>query len=501
MSGQRIITMPKLMKTICEVFDKIAQSLDCKVLGKLIDYPFIGITSDSREVQPGFAFVAVKGLTYDGHDFISDALSRGAKGLIVSLEYSEIYREVPIIKCKDTREALVLGLKELYGRIPKRIIGVTGTNGKTTVTHLLWEILTKSKEKAGLIGTLGYMFEDGFYKNLPITTPNAELLWKILSQMKEHEIETVAMEVSSHGLSQKRVWGVPFEVAIFTNLSQDHLDYHGDMESYLDAKCILFRNLPKSSLSIINADDEVYDVVAQCVPGDIWTFGIHNSSADVIAEQIDTGISGSRFTVKSPWGKFDIMTELIGEFNIYNILASMTTSLALEYEAEIIIKAIEEFKAMKGRVQLVDLGQAFGVVIDYAHTPEALRNLLVSMRSITKGRVIVIFGAGGDRDKMKRPVMGRIATQFSDFAVITSDNPRSENPENIIEMIEKGVVEDNWISITNRKEAINWAIKKARPGDMIVIAGKGHEDYQILRDRTIHFDDYEIAKLAIEEFS
>ncbi|RKZ30807.1 UDP-N-acetylmuramoyl-L-alanyl-D-glutamate--2,6-diaminopimelate ligase, partial [bacterium] len=365
-------------------------------------------------------------------------------------------------------------------------------------THILRHIISETGESAGVIGTLGYAFEDGELQKMAITTPGAEQLWRLLAKMRKRKIKTVAIEASSHGLHQKRTWGLHFDAAIFTNLTQDHLDYHGDMKSYIDAKCILFNELPESSLALVNIDDPCSNKIISENNGRLLTYSIKNPNADIIAEPLTMDIHGSSFSIRSPWGTFDMQTSLPGRFNIYNVTAAVSVAFEYGYDTNAIIEAISRFKGLKGRFQKIELGQSFAVIVDYAHTPDALRNLILATRELSNGKIIIVFGAGGDRDNSKRQIMGKIAAQYADIVIVTSDNPRSENPMEIIRMIEKGISENKrHLTIPDRREAIFEAIRIAHDNDIVLIAGKGHEDYQIFKDKTIHFDDVEVAKEAI----
>ncbi len=473
--------------------------MQCEISGNLMEQKISGVTADSRKVEPDMIFVAVRGVRADGHSFISQAINNGAGALVVDRKYkSDQMLNVPTIQVDDTAEALVILLSAFLGNPPKKLYAVTGTNGKTTVTYMLWNIFTSAGEKAGLIGTLGYMFENGEVGKLPVTTPAAESLWKLFAEMNNRGITSVALEASSHGIHQKRVWGLNFKAVVFTNLSQDHLDYHKTMESYFDAKCQLFRQASENSTAVINIDDPAgADIVAVC-PGDVITYSMKNPGADIFAKSIQMDFGGSTFSLATPWGKFEVRVNIPGKFNIYNATAAAGATLSTGYSTEDVLRGLANFDGIKGRFQRISMGQPFQVIVDYAHTPQALHNLIATARKLTTGKVIVVFGAGGDRDIEKRPIMGNVATKYADIAVITSDNPRSENPDDIIDMIVEGISSDNFIRITDRKDAIFEAIKIAQPGDTVIIAGKGHEDYQIFANCTIHFDDVEVAREAIE---
>ncbi|MCD6594715.1 UDP-N-acetylmuramoyl-L-alanyl-D-glutamate--2,6-diaminopimelate ligase [bacterium] len=488
--------IPKKLKTIIE---KIKSKIDCKIIGDVEDLTANGITSDSRKVDDGKIFVAIKGVNSDGHNFIEQAIENGAVCIVADKYCLNRNFPIPLILVDDTYETLVFLLEFFLSEPPKKLYAVTGTNGKTTTTYILWNIFKSAGEKAGVIGTLGYMFDDGITKNMSITTPDVESLWKLLARMRDRGITAVAIEASSHGIDQKRILGLNFRSSIFTNLSRDHLDYHSDMESYLLAKCKLFESSELDSISVVNIDDPASKTIIELNRGKLLTYAIENKNADVISEPISMNFSGSQFKLKSRWGEFVVHLNLPGRFNIYNATAAAASALATGYSVENVIAGIESVENVKGRFQIVDLGQPFQVIIDYAHTPDALKNLIITARKLSEGRVIVVFGAGGDRDNEKRPIMGNIATELADYAIITSDNPRSENPDAIIDMIVDGTVRNNFERITDRKNAIFRAISIARAGDTVLIAGKGHEDYQIFAERTIHFDDVEIAEETIKE--
>lgn len=474
---------------------------------------FLGVTNDSRKVKTGYIFASIMGTTNDEHKYIgyiNEAIRRGAKGIILSQNFktsfnqraskSELLSETPLVFVDDVRKAHILLLRIFYNNPQKKLkfIGITGTNGKTSTSHILWSIFKTAGIKAGLIGTIGYALDDGIYHKIPLTTPNPEDLWAIFDEMGKNKISIISMEVSSHALHQGRVWGIDFAYAIFTNLTQDHLDYHRTMDEYLSAKSILFNILPYTSTAIVNVDDPASNRIISANKGKLLTYGIKNNEADVNVENFSLSWNGIDCLVRSPWGKIEIQSNLVGKFNIYNIVASYIAAKLENISDELIVRSLSKVKHIKGRFEKVDMGQPFTILIDYAHTPDALKNIIQSVKELSDGKLIVVFGAGGDRDKTKRPIMGKIATELADFAIITSDNPRSEDPQEIIEMIKEGTVGKNYKTIVDRREAIYEAIKMAKIGDVVVIAGKGHEDYQILRDRIIHFDDREVVMESLK---
>lgn len=457
-----------------------------------------GITCDSRQVEPGFLFVAIEGFKTDGHRFIEDAVSRGASALVVQKQVP-VPREIPWVQIPDTRRGLALMAARFYG-FPchkMQVIGVTGTNGKTTTTHMIKAVLDEAGKKTGLIGTIHNMVGE---RILPVThtTPESVDLEKLLAQMVEEQVETAVMEVSSHALALSRVEGCRFDVAVFTNITQDHLDFHRDMEDYLAAKMKLFTG---AGVSVINADDPHSPRVVEGSTGKIITYGIEKN-ADVMARDIRVTPGGVSFMAVGSRGAVRVNLQLTGLFNVYNSLAAFAVGVEEGLKPADIKRALEKVKGVPGRFELVNKGQQFAVIVDYAHTPDGLQNILSTAREFTRGRLITVFGCGGDRDRTKRPLMGEIGVSMSDMAVITSDNPRTEDPEKIIEDILAGVEEvkhARYTVIQDRRSAIACAIKSARPGDVVVIAGKGHETYQEINGERYHFDDREEAGIILEE--
>ncbi len=481
-----------------ELFAKLEKMLNAKVSGDTRAIEVYGVTCDSRKVVNGIIFVACKGSSTDGHRYINETVEKGAAAIVAQEGENIPELKIPFAIVPDSREALVLLLQEFLGKPPKNVHGVTGTNGKTSITHFLWSIFTESNEKAGLIGTNGYAFEDGHHIRLSVTTPGAEELWQIFHAMKIRGIESVAMEVSSHGLDQKRTWGIDFRSATYSGISPEHLDYHKTMEAYFAAKSILFAELSNSAIAMINKDDSYSERMLKIARGNKLTYSMKDISADIFARTISSDINGSHFILATPWGEFKLRTHLPCRFNIYNLAAAAGVALACGYAPENVITALEKHPGVEGRFQQIKLGQPFSVIVDYAHTPEALKNALLACKEIATGRVIVVFGAGGDRDQSKRKTMGECASQIADVIIITSDNPRSEDPLKIIEMISAGIQQGkDFLKIPDRREAIFEAIRMAQSGDIVLVAGKGHEDYQIFSDKTIHFSDAEVIEEAI----
>jgi UDP-N-acetylmuramoyl-L-alanyl-D-glutamate--2,6-diaminopimelate ligase len=456
------------------------------------DIAISGITYDSRKVRPGYVFVAIRGYKQDGHKFVPDAIKNGAVAVIAE-HRPHFIENLAIVTVKNSRKALSEAAASYYGYPFKRlkVIGVTGTNGKTTTTYLIKQTLEKAGYKVGLIGTVANMIGE---RVIPAerTTPESSDVFKLFAQMADESVSHVVMEVSSHSVELYRVHNIEFETGLFTNLTQDHLDFHGSMDKYFEAKRKMFSQCNKA---VVNVDDSYGKRLAESLEIPCVSYSISNTS-DVRAQNIKYSLNGVEFDMKMQEGTTDIKLSIPGRFSVYNALAASCACLSLGIPIETVKTALAETKGVPGRFEVVDEGMDFSVVVDYAHTPDGLINILSSAREVTQNRLITVFGCGGDRDKTKRPIMGRIGVELSDICIITSDNPRSENPEAIIEDIVKGAAEadGNYVSITDRKAAIEHAIKLAKPGDMIVIAGKGHETYQIIGNNVLPFDDRKVAR-------
>lgn len=451
-----------------------------------------GVCSDLTDIIPGCAFVCIRGVKVDGHTKAKEAVKLGAV-LIVAEEKTDA--PAPHILVKDSRRTLALIWSNLYNNPAAafKLIGITGTNGKTTTSYLIYRILSALNCRTGLIGTVENITGDDENSPSSYTTPNPSQLHALFTKMKDAGIFSVVMEVSSHALSQERVAGLYFEAAVFTNLSHDHLDYHGTMDNYLNAKLKLFSN---AKCGIINRDDTYYEAFANTPCQKFYTFGIE-SDADFSAHDIKYGTDGTRCIIKSPYGQHHAFIATPGRFSVYNALAAVTVCSALGYEISDIIRALNGSKGVRGRLENIPSKHGFNIIIDYAHTPDGLYNVLKTLGGIIKkGRLITVFGCGGDRDREKRPKMGSIAAENSDFTIVTSDNPRTEKPADIISDILKGMSDTGspYIVIEDRKEAIRHAIKNAKRGDVILLAGKGHEDYQIINSKKIEFDERDIVK-------
>lgn len=449
-----------------------------------------GISYDSRKTKPGDLFVAVKGFQADGHRFIPKAMELGAAAVLCQ---DIPGGDVPYVQIEDCRRGLAYASSELYGNpaAEMKIIGFTGTSGKTSSTHIMKHVLEEALgTKVGLIGTNGNMIGQEHIHS-EFTTPESLELHGLFRRMADAGCTHVVMEVSSHSLALQRVAGIDFDVAVFTNLSQDHLDLHGTMDEYAAEKRKIFS---QCKLGCINADDARADFMAQGAACPMMYYSIDKNDAQLVAKDVRLSAEGVRFA--AVYGGDIAITKLAipGMFSVHNALGVMAAALSLGIELETCARAISTAKGVKGRMESVPSDGDYSIIIDYSHKPDALENVLKTLRPVTKGRLMVLFGCGGDRDRGKRPIMGRIAAENSDFVIVTSDNPRTEEPLAIIDEIVPGVKEANcdYKVIPDRIEAIGWAIDNAGPGDVILLAGKGHEDYQIIGHEKIHMDEREI---------
>ncbi len=460
------------------------------------------ITNDSRRVARGDLFIALRGYDIDGYKFIRSAIKNGA-GVVVSERDFKAPEDVIKILIKDTRRASPLLAANFY-REPSRkmkITGVTGTNGKTTITYIMENILKEAGKPSGVIGTINHRIGRREFPSNN-TTPGPLELQALFDIMLKNGVKHVVMEVSSHSLDQGRANGVLFDVGIFTNITKEHLDYHKTMKKYFSAKVKLFDHMKPGGVAVLNNDDAMVSGLKRRIKEKVLTYGLKNKS-DVMACGIRLSAGGTFFTIKTPNGSFDVTTRLIGRHNISNILASVAAAMALKIPPGTIKKGIESFSAVPGRLELVDEGQPFKVFVDYAHTEDALYNILSLLREVVPDRnIITVFGCGGNRDSRKRPLMGNVACKFSDSVVVTSDNPRFEEPGAIISQIESGIRGEfsNYDLVEDRREAIDKALRMASKGDVVVIAGKGHEKYQIVRDKILPFDDCEIVREMLAGF-
>ena len=467
------------------------------------------ITADSRAVKLNSLFIALDGATVDGHNYIDKAVAAGAVAVIVSKPVT-VPDDVCVITVSDTRQAMMVCVPYFfdYPANRMRMVGVTGTNGKTTTTHMIRHILKAQGHKVGVIGTVHIMIGDTSY---PIhnTTPDVVDLQHILHQMVQENVEYCVMEVSSHALALGRVSGVEFDTAVFTNLTQDHLDFHKTFENYLAAKCKLFEQVSASDQvkdnkgAVINIDDSYGHRVMEKTTAPTITYSTLGKGT-LNASDVHMSTKNSQYTVNYKGESYPVSMNTTGLFNVYNTLAAIGACLQEGISMEAIDAALKTFSSVPGRFELIEEGQDFAVVVDYAHTPDGLQNILETAKAIKENRIIIVFGCGGDRDATKRPIMGRIAAEYGDKIYVTSDNPRTEDPVQIVKDVEVGVKEalrdgTSYEVIVDRREAINHAIHDAKAGDIVIIAGKGHENYQILKNETIHFDDREEARKALKE--
>jgi len=477
-----------------------------------------GITYDSRSANQGDLFVALRGSKHDGHFFVEEAVKRGARAIVVE-ELKSNPENISVIQVADTREALSQLAVHYYGHPYEdmNLIGITGTNGKTTISYLLESILKTAGRNPGVIGTINYRFPGHIYK-APVTTPESLDLMRIMRKMADEGVTDVLMEVSSHALDQGRTRACPFKVAVFANLSRDHLDYHASIESYFEAKSKLFTSLDKGkpgrrrqSTAVINMDDPWGEALKERTKAEVVTYGLRRG-CHFRAEDIQVNAAGVKAKLKTPRGEKVIRSSLIGDFNIYNILAASAAAMSLGVGLDEIVAGIDNLPGVPGRLEWVKNRRCKNIVVDYAHTPDALAKALDAVRPLAEKRLICVFGCGGDRDKGKRKKMGRVAAQLSDWVFLTSDNPRSEDPEAIISQIEEGVREagleeyagllsrsgpwKGYQIVPERARAIRMAVDMATDKDLVLIAGKGHETYQIIGGKIRDFDDRRVAAVA-----
>ncbi|MBN2620125.1 UDP-N-acetylmuramoyl-L-alanyl-D-glutamate--2,6-diaminopimelate ligase [candidate division WOR-3 bacterium] len=458
----------------------------------IIDSPFthdVDVTSlefDSRRITPGALFFAIKGERFDGHLFVDDAITRGAAAVVVE---RPLHVDVPSVVVKDARAIMGRLAQRFYGSFDGlTTIGITGTNGKTTTAFLIHAILKAAGMKPGLLGTIWYIIGD-IQTPAERTTPESLDVFKALAQAERKGAQAMVMEVSSHALSLHRVDDIVFDIAVFTNLSQDHLDFHGTIDAYKRAKLHLFDLLKEQGCALINQDDPVSKEIKRLSIPRIVTYGV-TGSADCTAAIIKDTIDGLTLDIHWFDQRHRIVSPLLGTYNTYNLLAACATARVLGIDMAVIIRAVMGMTRIPGRMERV----ASNVFVDYAHTPDAIKNALIALRRYCAGRLFIVFGCGGDRDKSKRPLMGRIASDYADHAIVTSDNPRHEDPRRVIDDITKGIVNKNATVIVDRAEAIARACTMAREDDIILVAGKGHEAYQIIGDKRIAFDDAEVIR-------
>lgn len=495
---------------------KLLEGVKVKSVDGPLDTSIKGIAYDSRLVKEDFLFVAVRGFSVDGHDYIKDALSRGATAVFTEnaavVENAEQFNakyKTSHVAVPDSREALALISAAFYGHPSKRLllVGITGTNGKTTTSYITKSIIDAGGINAGLIGTIQYIMGDRSAAAAN-TTPESLDLQRYLREMVNNNMGYAVLEVSSHALVLKRIEGCSLKAAAFTNFSQDHLDFHGSMDEYFRAKSRIFTYLAEDGSAVLNCDDPAIKPLEKKLNCNVITCGTGKGvmiKAENITEQKKrnrglktSGPAGLSFQIKTPSGGFAVNSGLIGRFNVHNILTSIGIAYSLGFSEDVIQKGIRDARPVEGRFENIDEGQDFLCVVDYAHTEDALKKLIGEARHITKGRVITVFGCGGDRDRTKRPLMGEAASELSDLVVVTSDNPRTEEPAEIINDIVSGLKKNNHIVMPDRAEAIREAVSLAKEGDTVLIAGKGHEDYQEINGIRHHFSDKEVVREAIK---
>ncbi len=491
--------------TLQQLIDRAGLRLDAGAPGAK---DVAAIVYDSRQVTPGAVFFALRGVNADGTRFVPQALANGA-GAVVAETPAPAGAAVPWIQVQNARAALAATAAAFYGNPSQELalVGITGTNGKTTISYLLASIFEAAGIKCGRIGTIGYRI-GGRELEAPRTTPEAPELQQMLRAMLAEDCGACVMEVSSHALALRRVDQLRFAAGIFTNLTRDHLDFHGDMEAYFAAKRRLFEILPDGAVGVINADDRRSGDLLAATRRPV-TYAI-DGAADVRPGPLSFSLDGLSFEIRTPRGTIHVRSKLVGRPNAYNILAAAAAAMALDLPFTAIESGIAGLENVPGRFQVVSgAADDVRVVVDYAHTDDALKNLLETARPLASGRVVTVFGCGGDRDRTKRPLMGAVAARLSDLVIVTSDNPRSEDPQRIIDEIRRGIVMPAdriapkgqrgtpSLAIVDRREAIETAVRDARPGDLLLIAGKGHEKYQVIGDRTLPFDDVDVARAAL----
>lgn len=495
--------------------DTLFSGLDIKKVFGSTELTVAGISCDSRQVKQGDVFVAISGFQSDGHDYLEQAADKGASALVIdsSHDLSGIrlgtmrarYPDLVVVSVDNSRRSLALMASTFYASPSRRLklVGVTGTNGKTTTTYLIKSVLEAYGERVGLLGTVNYQI-CGEVLPAPNTTPDSLELTRLLAKMVERRAGYAVMEVSSHALALNRVDGCSFDSAIFTNLTQDHLDFHRTMDDYFQAKLSLFTRLDERACAVVNIDDPYGAEIVRATGALVITYGL-SKDAHVTATGVKMDSAGLSFSAVTPKGVFGITSPLTGRHNLYNVLAALAFAIGQGIPPATAARGLATMKQVPGRFERLEHTGDFAIIVDYAHTPDALERVLEAARMITDGRLFVVFGCGGDRDRGKRPLMGEVAGRLADRVFITSDNPRSEDPQAIIGQVVPGVERGRisgrcaggYAVIQDRHDAIFAAVKELEQGDVLVIAGKGHEDYQIQGNRKVHFDDREVAAEAV----
>lgn len=473
-----------------------------EVRNNQLDSEIKKICYNSRAAEAGSLFVAIPGYVTDGHQYIDSAISQGAAAVIHQDDLGDYQTEVVYIKVGDSRHALGIVASCFYGKPSQSMVvtGITGTNGKTSLTYMLKHIFETAGNTCGLIGTIHNLIGDQVVDNRGRTTPESLEVQEILKEMKDRGCSHLFMEVSSHGLALDRVNGVDFDYGIFTNLTQDHLDYHKTFENYFNAKAKLFFQVKKAN--IINGDDpwgqKLCEIVAAIKSVPVITYGL-NPGYDYFARDLVFGPKGTAFTLVTTEWEEQLFLNIPGEFMVYNAIAAIIAALLEAVPIAVIREALATMPGVEGRMEILDVEAPFDVIIDYAHSPDSLEKLLLSVRKIFTGRIVLVFGCNGDRDKEKRPIMGRIAGAYADMVVVTSDNPASENPSEIIDAVAAGVREktDQVATVELRQEGIYYGASLCRPGDVLVLAGKGHEKQEIMKDETLYYNEWDTAREAV----
>jgi len=478
--------------------DALSVLPEAQVSSSVGDIPVIGITLDSRQVRPGDLFIAIRGEKSDGLDYAGEAIRRGARGVISDRPAPQELASVVWVRVDAPRRALALVASQLAGHPSDRLVlaGVTGTNGKTTTTMLIGALLARRYGRAGFLGTVGYRTGRRELA-APRTTPEAPELQSLLAEMVSEGTPAAAMEVSSHALALDRVLGCRFDLAVFTNLTRDHLDFHRDMDDYFRAKTRLFGLRKAEAAAVVNVGDSYGARLGRELDPPVVTYSALGGAADVRAEEISCDLAQTAFRVRYAGGTFSVISALAGRFNVENLLAGSAAGIALKMSGDEIAAALSSVRRVPGRFERVETGRPYTVLVDYAHTPDALERLLSAVRDLTPHRILLVFGCGGDRDRGKRFPMGQIAGRLADVPILTSDNPRSEDPEAILSEVERGVIDSGaatYLRITDRREAIAAALTLADSKSVVVVAGKGHETTQVIGDVELPFDDREVVR-------
>jgi UDP-N-acetylmuramoyl-L-alanyl-D-glutamate--2,6-diaminopimelate ligase len=499
---EREHTVAELQQRRPRLLSELLGGIELRSAAPAVELSIAQVANDSRKVEPGALFVAVQGVATNGNLFAEEAVARGAVA-VLSADAAPVTwpNELPWVQVAEPRKALAVAAANFYGQPADalQLVGVTGTNGKTTTTSLIDSVLHAAGAKTGLFGTIAYRTPERTFP-APNTTPESLDLQSFFAEIREQHGSYAIMEASSHALALDRLWGCHFAAAVFTNLTRDHIDFHKTFDNYFEAKRRLFEGTGAGApdVSVINTDDEWGKKLAGLAKRTL-TYGLQGD-ADLSAKKFQLTFEGLNFQAQTPRGRVQVQTRLVGRINVYNILAAIGAAQGLGISNSIIETGIRNLEAVAGRFQRVDQGQPFLVVVDYAHTDDALENLIRTARELnTKGRIITMFGCGGSRDRTKRPIMGETSGRLSDLSILTSDNPRQEDPLKIISDIVVGAQKSGgkYLIEADREKAIRLAIEEARAGDIVLLAGKGHEDYQVFADRTIHFDDREEARKAL----